>query len=77
MFSKNLFNDVHCPADMTLSAAAAGRADDHRDFERPTTENDALQSFFAAILLTMAVLAPSLWGPASVDPASTTIASGF
>ena len=35
------------------------------------------RSFFAAIRLTMATPAPSLCGPASVDPASTTMASGF
>ena len=37
----------------------------------------AFRSFFAALRLTVAVPAPSLWGPASVLPASTTMASGF
>ena len=39
-------------------------------------EINRLKSFFAAVLLTMAVFAPNLCGPASVEPASTTIASG-
>ena len=36
----------------------------------------SFKSFLQAMRLTMAVPAPSLWGPASVLPASTTMASG-